>query len=283
MKTNKGFYILILINGLALLLSACSPAVPAQSEVFGSEPAVSLTAVSVTEPTAAPAPTEAGVPGPCAPAGGQPVFHSERDGYCFLVPAGFELETGASGQPLVDGLPVDDGVESPRLRLDVQVQSVHSEANLFGLVNSYLVQHENLDPPVEIGRSIVTLGGVEAEVLEDVPGRLSSRIVLALHNDRLYTITLFPSDVDELAADFESLYAVVVESFAFFTPEGEPAPPNRPGLFITEAFGRPISPSSRRPKGRSSRSDSLDLNCVIRPGRFTPTPSPAVNPFERSR
>jgi hypothetical protein len=44
---------------------------------------------------------------------------------------------------------------------------------------------------------------------------MSSRLVMAIHNDMLYTLTFFPSDVPDAASDLDELYAAVTGSFLF--------------------------------------------------------------------
>ena len=67
------------------------------------------------------------------------------------------------------------------------------------------------------GRSSLTIGGEEAVVLADVGGQASSREVLIVHDDRLYTLGfILPDPEDSPGIErFERFYDTVINSFTF--------------------------------------------------------------------
>jgi hypothetical protein len=78
----------------------------------------------------------------------------------------------------------------------------------------------------EVTRAYTTVDGVEAVVLDNLPGQDLNRRVAFLHDDRLYTLFLAPigDEGSELREQAEMLYRPVLDSFRFLTP-GAPSPP----------------------------------------------------------
>ncbi|HZW04982.1 MAG TPA: hypothetical protein VFF68_13700 [Anaerolineaceae bacterium] len=117
--------LLFILCASALLLGACSPAVPAETEVFGSEPAVSQTAVPVFTETAAPeeppVATEAVAETEPAVEPGQLSFQEFDHQISLVIPpalaANTEAVTQAALEPSPDIMYVDTNPAHLRIRL----------------------------------------------------------------------------------------------------------------------------------------------------------------------
>ncbi len=147
----------------------------------------------------------------------QQAFVNRESGYCFAYPKGFTLDEGSldSRSPFIYGPVLDQSPDPVRVSLGVTAQPLPEHSNLGRIVDDFLSQREFEDLPWEIGRAPLSLGGEPAEALEDVPGRLSSRLVMAIHGEMLYTLTFFPSDLSEAGPGLETLFEMVTGSFAF--------------------------------------------------------------------
>jgi hypothetical protein len=121
----------------------------------------------------------------------------------------------AAGTVSLSGPALDQSLEPLRATLGIEVQPVSEEADMARLVDAYLSQTSFQGMPAPIQRTQINLGGEPAEVLEDVPGRLSSRLAIALHKGSLYTLRFHPSDAPQAEGDLEALYEAVTSSFRF--------------------------------------------------------------------
>jgi hypothetical protein len=146
---------------------------------------------------------------------GENAYLNPEDGYCLLFPSTFEKLETANGTISIAGPNLDDSSEPVRVSLSIEVKPLTTNANLARLVDAFLSQGLLQDLPWEIERTTITLDGEPAEVLEDVPGHLSSRLAMVIHNQNLYTLSFHPSDVPDSQQDLELLYSEVVKSFRF--------------------------------------------------------------------
>jgi hypothetical protein len=167
-------------------------------------------------------PTEASVSSRGCESPGLIAYTSARGDYCFAYPERFTLQTtSADGAPLLSGPALDQGPEPLRASMSIDVQPVTGEAVLDRLIYSFLSQDYFQGPPASVARAQITLGGQPAEVLEGVPGKLNSRLVMTLHEGNLYTLRFHPSEMAQTESDLEALYDAVTNTFRFTpgTPE----------------------------------------------------------------
>jgi hypothetical protein len=157
-------------------------------------------------------------------------------GYCFAYPEVFSVFGENPAAPAISGPALDESPDPLHAYLIVSARPVPEGADLGALVSGFLGQSVFSTLPEPIARTATTLGGEPAEVLEGVPGRLSSRVVLALHNNRLYQLSFNPVDAEPAKADLEALYSAVLPSFAFFDTEEQPPIVEDSALFFE--FGR---------------------------------------------
>lgn len=136
---------------------------------------------------------------------------SEADGYCLLYPADAVVVStrfivinpaSATADTLGDAW-VDIQVESASGRSAAQVADakIAEAGEGFG-----------------VARSEILLGGKQAIVVDGLPAPDSWRVVFAVHNDRLYTLTFqpwFPSNDPTKSTPLETLYATIVDTLRF--------------------------------------------------------------------
>jgi hypothetical protein len=216
---------------LILILGGCTPqaapteAVPPAPVGEPTQTTAPLPPLSVEE-TAPPTPEPAIEPDCTQP--GDHTYQDPLGSTCFSFPASFTLNPVTEDFFIVEGPALDESSPEPlRVVFSMTVQTVSPNANLSRLVDAYLSQSYLQEMSPAIGRAPGELDGVPAEVLEDVPGRLSSRLVMVIHDDMLYTLTFFPADVPEAAEGLEELYSTVTSSFRFLdnaTPAANVSP-----------------------------------------------------------
>jgi hypothetical protein len=243
------------------LMAACSstaamPAAPmmpteasaTQAPITGlpSTSAPTPTLLPTAEPTIAP-------PAPVAPAlnsqppascvvAGQETYVNPYDGYCFVYPMFFELQTSATGHPQLFGPALDQNLDALRASMALEVEVAAQHARLSEIVDGYVGQFAGLNVPA-IVRTPIVLGGVPAEMLEVVPGREGSRDVFALHAGTLYHFMFMPSvrDFPQAKNAAEELYNTVTYSFTFMAEKPQPiqvsASPRDPGVSGVARWG----------------------------------------------
>lgn len=155
-------------------------------------------------------------------------------GVCFAIPTGFYVDDAAQGavaqgRGIIVGQPAGPGPEPLFATLNIQVQPAEGK-DLATLSEQHLQQYAD----VQIERVEATLGGEPAIILDPVPGRLSSRQIIAVHGpDKFYILSFWPSFTDtppeqmnaegkQAQAAMEKLDNTVRASFAFLPPPGVP-------------------------------------------------------------
>jgi hypothetical protein len=231
MISKSYFSVSLLI--LVLILAACTPAAQpvATATAIGGE----LSDPSAT-PTIAAAPSITSYPSQEAevivepetngcPVTNGPRYVNNLYGYCFAYPEGFAVQVQTPQGPALVGPALDDSSDPVRVSLTISARPVPESAELGGLVTGFLGQSSIRDIPEPLERTGIQAGGEPAEMLEPVPGRLSSRVVSILHGATFYQLYFTPMDLPEAEAGLQNLYETVLTSLAFFpvapqTPAG---------------------------------------------------------------
>jgi hypothetical protein len=133
-------------------------------------------------------------------------------GYCVLVPAEYTVERpGAEEIVLVIGSLLN--VSDPRLAITTEpAEGLTTEA----AVEAALAEWQAALPGIAIARRNVAIGELDAVVLDGLPGQELSRQVLFVRMGVLFRLTFTPADPAAGGyAEMESLYELVVSSFAF--------------------------------------------------------------------
>jgi len=162
---------------------------------------------------------------------GLATYFNLEAGICLALPHGFAVADPAQLVGTITGQPAGQGPEPLFASLTVEVKPAEGK-DLATLVEEHLAQYAEI--PVDITRTPITFGGEAAELLEPVPGRLSSRQIAVVHGpEKFYLLTLWPSFADTPAdqvnpegqraeADVNRLFEALSASFAFLPPEGVP-------------------------------------------------------------
>jgi hypothetical protein len=150
------------------------------------------------------------------------VYVNEEWSYCFAYPKDFTLNeyAGMEGSMSLYGPDVEADGQRLRASLEVTVQPVPQGSELTPLVNAYLNSFHDLPSPIR--RAASSLGSEPAEILEPVPGLLSSRVVMTLHRNVLFTLRFHPSDIDVMKLDLDAVVQTVTGSFTFLSKVAMP-------------------------------------------------------------
>ncbi|MDQ2692450.1 MAG: hypothetical protein M3Y68_10495, partial [Chloroflexota bacterium] len=151
------------------------------------------------------------------------VYVDEKWGYCFAYPGTFTLDQSRAAEGIItlSGPGLEDSANPARVSLEITAQVAPHQSGLTPLVDAY--QRSLGETPIPIGREIGMLGGKPAEILDPVPGLLSSRVLIALNEDVLFTLRFHPSDLDLAKPALEALNQTVTGSFAFLPLTAQPA------------------------------------------------------------
>jgi hypothetical protein len=165
---------------------------------------------------------------------GLPTYVDQAARICFAYPQGFTMKTGPNGGEII-GPAAGEGPEPLFASLSVEV--VPYQGQDLGPYVDELLKTVPEGFPVKVERRQVTLGGHAAEVLEPMPGRLSSRqVVVDFAPQSLFVLTFWPSFADvqpgqlnaeskQVQQDVNTLYETVMDSFATLPPAGVPIDP----------------------------------------------------------
>jgi len=168
------------------------------------------------------------------------VFVDQDGGYCFAYPAAFMLDGESEGVSIVSPA-LDESLDPVRASLKVEVQPVPETSDLAHLVDGYLSQSGFQNLPWTIQRTELSLGGEPAVRIEPIPGLGSSRQVLALHGNKLFTLRFHPVDLEVGELEVEILYQTVTGSFAFLDEEPSSQTELAPQTVEWSEFGAKIS------------------------------------------
>ncbi len=187
-----------------VFLSPIDPASPEALDTFAQGILESFTFMPVSETVTA--------EDEClAPKSEQQALTSEAFGFCVLLPADFSYEEpSATNANLFIGSMMD--VQHPKLMIEVtDAAGQTATAAADALVAEF---------PADMGiqRTFGFMLGYEpAELLDGVPGQDVGRVLLAVHNDKLYRLTFVPADPaqTEVYAQMEELFNMVVQTWRF--------------------------------------------------------------------
>ena len=216
---------IIIIALLSLLLAACSPGTaPTTNNTPATEaPTATLEPTTIAEEPTAEAVTEETPEVITEIASGCPetdeestLIDSPAAGYCFLIPAGFERSEFSDADGFSLGIYGPATTPGHRERGFVNVTEATAptlEDGVQAVVDEVLASLPGFTPT----QSTLTLGGVPAIQLDNLPGQDINRKIYALYAGNLYELTFVPIEESrpDAYAEMEQLYALVVASFHF--------------------------------------------------------------------
>ena len=210
-EMKKAFFPLIMAAMLALAACAPSPTPIVTREMPAPTLALPTATVAPTEPptqapTVPPTSIPTAEPSCPAPTEGTQLLRQDRMGYCLLYPESYiEVHTDPIQVCLVPGEPY---------------LACHSAQAFFNVEDAAgRSATQAADQMVAQGgsrgdRLTMTIAGVEAVVLPEVAGQASTRVVIFVHDDRLYKLAFgLPGDDPAEVERFDLLYNTVIESF----------------------------------------------------------------------
>jgi hypothetical protein len=167
------------------------------------------------------------------------VYVNREWGYCFAYPTSFTVDESLKEEGIISlyGPPLENNTDPARVSLEIRTQAVPAKSELASLVDAFLVPFQGM--PREIRRETRMLGEENAEKVEPIPGLFSSRVVIALHEDIMFTLRFHPMDLTAAKLDLNALTQTVNGSFAFL-PDAVP-PSSKPQTISWLEFGQNIS------------------------------------------
>lgn len=166
---------------------------------------------------------------------GTTVFLNKEHGYCLLFPAGFAVDTPQPATVVISA-PPDEETSGVRTSL-----SITSEPGDGQTVQDVVAALAGQYPDLELVTTETAIGGEQAVVVENLPGRTGNRQAFVVYADVLYTLVAQPVDeaLPEATEVAEQIWSVVTGSLAFVQGSvegaGEPPPPAA-GALVDERF-----------------------------------------------
>jgi hypothetical protein len=142
-------------------------------------------------------------------------FVNPFKGYCFSYPQDFVIQAFEYERPLFLGPLLEEAIEPPQASFWIETETTPERSNLNAAVTAFIAAQPAGDPAIT--RSPASLGGVPAEVLENVPGQLASRVVIAVKDGIIYRLWFNPADANRpgLLPDLERAFTAVTGSFGW--------------------------------------------------------------------
>lgn len=147
------------------------------------------------------------------------IYTNEPAGYCLLVPAAYTIQAidpEAWEMAFFVGAIQDAG----HARLYIKIEDADGR-NLEEITADKAAEIKAAFPGFELMQSFgYMLDGVPANQFDQAPGQELSRQVVAVHNNRRYTLTFIPDDPAAAAyEEMQELYDMVMDTFSFTTTE----------------------------------------------------------------
>lgn len=165
-----------------------------------------------TQPAACPAPSPS-----------TRLFVNEEHRYCLLYPADYTpVQTSPNEVNLVRGSIMNH--VDPRVSITVEDAGGRTLAQVAGQLEADFVP-----PGMTVERGTITVAGVEAVLLDNLPGQDLNRRVALIHNGRLYSFFFTPlGEPGPARIQMETFYQQILDSFRFLdetvpTPTPNPA------------------------------------------------------------
>ncbi|MCE7985021.1 MAG: hypothetical protein DYG89_27925 [Caldilinea sp. CFX5] len=149
-----------------------------------------------------------------APDAERQILIDEAAGYCLLYPAAYSLWQQNEGTTEIISDTVMNHI-TPRASISVEEAA---DRTLDAVVKQMLADYA--PPGFNLTPITITVDGVAAVLLDEVPGQDLTRRVVLIHNGRLYTLFFAPigEQGTETRQQAEALYQTIIESFHLLPP-----------------------------------------------------------------
>jgi hypothetical protein len=230
--------ILYMLVGFLMLVSACVPAATALPQTVMELATPTPEVFQPVDPS--PTSSSSTLPLTCQITDLK-VYISKEWGYCFAYPAEYELDQSQKSKGVIrlKGPALDENPDAIYVTLEVTPRLAPDGSVLTPMVDAYLSSFTNITMAMPITREPSMLGNEPAEKLDPIPGLLSSRVIMALHDNVLYQLRFHPSDIDYAKQSLDDLTQTVTGSFAFL--DGATPPGSRKETISWPEFGKNIS------------------------------------------
>ncbi|MCB0167043.1 MAG: hypothetical protein KDI79_22640 [Anaerolineae bacterium] len=154
-----------------------------------------------------------GLPESCTPNVARALYVDAERRYCLLYPVYYPEPVEQNGLINISGLPQSEGPDPIVASLFIQIDGPANGQTAAQVVDQVVSQYSALP----ITRRSTTLSGVEAVLVEGLPGRFGSRQVFAVYDDTVFHLILMPVDnaFPQLADEVEQLWETAITSFTF--------------------------------------------------------------------
>lgn len=148
----------------------------------------------------------------CEAGSGEVLVQPEGEGFCLSAPAEFTHHQYEAGHHVVYYGQVEQLIEPPQPFLMIEIED-HDGRDLDELGAAYLAAYTG----IELAWQEAELGGQRALRIDQLPGQELGRVLLTIHDGRVYELLFVPDDeaAGEAHERMESLYDRVTESFQF--------------------------------------------------------------------
>ncbi|MDX1520990.1 MAG: SH3 domain-containing protein, partial [Anaerolineae bacterium] len=139
----------------------------------------------------------------------------EAHGYCLLYPAAYSLvQTNPNGTEIVKDTVMNH--IDPRVSIEVQPAEGRSLEEVADQLEA------DYGAGFDIVRTTITVDGVDAVMLDNLPGQDLNRRVVFIQNDRRYSLFVGPigEEGSDIRQQAEVLYQQVIDSFRFLESTG---------------------------------------------------------------
>jgi len=221
MKMNRQMLFVLLL--FAIMITACQPTVPTPS----ASPVVDVStlAMSITAPTLPPtsvliAPQQVSASTcPVATTYGT-LYINQADGYCLLVPLGYETRRENNIALRISSPPLDQSLDPVQAVLYIVKEGAANGRDLETTANEYF--SANINDPSNSNLIPLTIGGDQAfskHGFTTGERQLFVRSALVIHNDTSYHLTLYPvgPDFPQATQDVERLWDTALNSFTWLS------------------------------------------------------------------
>jgi hypothetical protein len=145
----------------------------------------------------------------------QASYANRPGGFCLRYPNRFSVVEEQPGRVTISGPALDESLEPLAARLWIEWMDAAEGVDLQAAADDFVKKQPASQPAIT--QQPFSLGGAPAILLENVPGKLSSRVILAVYGGKIYRLWFNPTEptLEQVKPDLDELFKSVTETFAF--------------------------------------------------------------------